>query len=65
MAHKTKLVKIHLEDSFSKCIEKRILELKYPVYCELKNRFHNGNSKFTEKKQGIIFNWKITKIENI
>lgn len=48
MANKTKLVKIHFGDN-----ESMIAELNYPMYCELKNMFHNGNS------------WQITKIENI
>jgi len=65
MADKTKLVELHLEDSFSKCKDVRIKELSYHQYCRLKNDIANGIGSFNQVRNGVNFNWTIKKMINL
>ena len=65
MQNKTKLVELHLEDSFSKCKDVIVKEINYQQYCRLKKDINTGNASFNQINKGVQFNWNIKKMINL
>ena len=65
MTNKTKLVELHLEDSFSNCVDVIVKEINYNQYCRIKNDINNGVASFNQVRSGVRFNWTIKKMINL